>query len=129
SFGSCVFANRPGDGSAREQAASCQKVLGGDANICYEYATKRYRSNCINWGIVPFTIDKDVKFDYEPGDYVFVAGIRDAILSGKEEAEAKVIKADGSVNAITLHFSPLTEDERQILADGCLMNYYAARNK
>ena len=60
SFGSCVFANRPGDGSAREQAASCQKVLGGDANICYEYATKRYRSNCINWGIVPFTISKDI---------------------------------------------------------------------
>ena len=58
SFGSCVFANRPGDGSAREQAASCQKVLGGDANICYEYATKRYRSNCINWGIVPLTIAK-----------------------------------------------------------------------
>ncbi len=129
SFGSCVFANRPGDGSAREQAASCQKVLGGDANICYEYATKRYRSNCINWGIVPFTIDKDVKFEYEPGDYVFVPGIRDAILGGKEEADAKVIKADGTVVDLKLHFAPLTKDERQILADGCLMNYYAAQNK
>ena len=129
SFGSCVFANRPGDGSAREQAASCQKVLGGDANICYEYATKRYRSNCITWGIVPFTIDKDVKFEYEPGDYVFVPGIRDAILGGKEEADAKVIKADGTVVDLKLHFAPLTKDERQILADGCLMNYYAAQNK
>ncbi|MBQ5486799.1 MAG: hydratase, partial [Bacteroidales bacterium] len=75
SFGSCVFANKPGDGSAREQAASCQKVLGGDANICYEYATKRYRSNCINWGIVPFTIAPETAFDYEPGDFVFVPGI------------------------------------------------------
>ncbi|MDE5664259.1 MAG: hydratase [Muribaculaceae bacterium] len=129
SFGSCVFANRPGDGSAREQAASCQKVLGGDANICYEYATKRYRSNCINWGIVPFTIDKDVEFDYQPGDYIFVPGLREAILGGKEEAMAKGIKADGTVTDIKLHFSPLTKDERQILADGCLMNYYAAQNK
>ena len=126
SFGSCVFANRPGDGSAREQAASCQKVLGGDANICYEYATKRYRSNCINWGIVPFTIAPDTKFEYKPGDFVFVEGIREAILSGKEEIDAKVIASDG-VHPIHLYFQNLTADERQILADGCLMNYYAAR--
>ena len=91
SFGSCVFANRPGDGSAREQAASCQKVLGGDANICYEYATKRYRSNCINWGIVPFTIAKETPFDYKAGDMVFIPGIREAILAGKEEIDAQVI--------------------------------------
>ena len=97
SFGSCVFANRPGDGSAREQAASCQKVLGGDANICYEYATKRYRSNCINWGIVPFTLDKDTEFDYLPGDYVFIPGIREAILGGEEETMAKVITERKSV--------------------------------
>ncbi len=128
SFGSCVFANRPGDGSAREQAASCQKVLGGDANICYEYATKRYRSNCINWGIVPFTIDKDTAFDYEPGDFVFIPGIREAILGGKEEIDAKVITKNG-VKDIHLFFQNLTADERQILADGCLMNYYAAQNK
>lgn len=128
SFGSCVFANRPGDGSAREQAASCQKVLGGDANICYEYATKRYRSNCINWGIVPFTIDADRKFDYVQGDYVFVPGIRKAILDGKEEIDAKVVTADG-IDDIKLYFRNLTPDERQILADGCLMNYYAAQNK
>ena len=128
SFGSCVFANRPGDGSAREQAASCQKVLGGDANICYEYATKRYRSNCINWGIVPFTIAADTKFDYEPGDFVFVPGLREAILGGKEEIDAKVITKAG-VKDIHLFFQNLTADERQILADGCLMNYYAAQNK
>ena len=127
-FGSCVFANKPGDGSAREQAASCQKVLGGDANICYEYATKRYRSNCINWGIVPFTIAKETPFEYKSGDFVYVPGIREAILSGKEEIDAKVISADG-VKDIHLYFQNLTADEREILADGCLMNFYAAQNK
>ena len=128
SLGSCVFANRPGDGSAREQAASCQKVLGGDANICYEYATKRYRSNCINWGIVPFTISKDTEFNYVPGDFVFVPDIREALLAGKEEADAKVVTADGVVD-IKLYFKNLTPVERQILVDGCLMNYYANQNK
>ena len=128
SFGSCVFANRPGDGSAREQAASCQKVLGGDANICYEYATKRYRSNCINWGIVPFTIGKDVEFNFEPGDKVFIPGIREAIISGKEEIDAKVITKNG-VQPIHLFFQNLTDNERQILADGCLMNYYASSKR
>ena len=123
SFGSCVFANKPGDGSAREQAASCQKVLGGDCNICYEYATKRYRSNCINWGIVPFTIAPDVPFDYEPSDKVFIPGIREAILGGKEEIDAQVITKAG-VRPLHLFFQNLTADERQILADGCLMNYY-----
>ena len=126
SLGSCVFANKPGDGSAREQAASCQKVLGGDANICFEYATKRYRSNCINWGIVPFTIAPDTAFDYEPGDYVFVPGIRKAILSGAEEIDAQVITKNG-VKPLHLFFQNLTADERQILADGCLMNYYKNR--
>lgn len=128
SFGSCVFANKPGDGSAREQAASCQKVLGGDANICYEYATKRYRSNCINWGIVPFTIAKETAFDYNVGDFVYVEGIRKAILEGKEEIDAKVISKDG-VKDIHLYFQNLTKDERDILADGCLMNYYASHKK
>ena len=123
SFGSCVFANRPGDGSAREQAASCQKVLGGDANICYEYATKRYRSNCINWGIVPFTIAPETTFDFQPGDKVFIPGIREAILEGKEEIDAQVITANG-VQPIHLFFQNLTANERQILVDGCLMNYY-----
>ncbi len=129
SFGSCVFANRPGDGSAREQAASCQKVLGGDANICYEYATKRYRSNCINWGILPFTIDPETPFQYEAGDYVFVPNIRKAVVEGLEEADAKVITKAGEVKDIHLYFRNLTADERTILAEGCLMNYYAAQNK
>ena len=127
SFGSCVFANKPGDGSAREQAASCQKVLGGDANICYEYATKRYRSNCINWGIVPFTLAPSTPFNYEVGDYVFVPGIRAAILGGEEQIEARVITRDGRATPVTLYFQNLTADERQILADGCLMNYYKNR--
>ncbi len=122
-FGSCVFAKRPGDGSAREQAASCQKVLGGFANICYEFATKRYRSNCINWGILPFTLDKGTAFDYENGDYVFVPKIREAIKNGQEEIPAKVIAKDG-VHDITLFVKGLTDEEKQIILDGCLMNYY-----
>ena len=125
-FGSCVFANKPGDGSAREQAASCQKVLGGFANICYEFATKRYRSNCINWGILPFTLDEGTPFDYENGDCVFVPGIRAAIENGVEDIPAKVICKDG-VKDILLHVRGLTADEKEIILDGCLMNYYANR--
>ena len=126
-FGSCVFANKPGDGSAREQAASCQKVLGGFANICYEFATKRYRSNCINWGILPFTLDRDTAFDYEAGDCVFVPAIRKAIEAGQEDIPAQVIRKDGSVHDLLLHVRGLTADEKEILLDGCLMNYYAKR--
>ena len=124
-FGSCVFANKPGDGSAREQAASCQKVLGGFANICYEFATKRYRSNCINWGILPFTIDKEISFTYENGDCVFVPGIRKAIEAGMEDIPAKVIRSGGAVEDLLLHVRGLTADEKEIILDGCLMNYYA----
>ncbi len=128
-FGSCVFAKKPGDGSAREQAASCQKVLGGFANICYEFATKRYRSNCINWGILPFTIDKDRAFDYSDGDYVFVPGIREKIKNGEEVIPAKVITADGKTEDITLYVKGLTDDEKTIILDGCLMNYYKNQAK
>ena len=124
--GSCVFANKPGDGSAREQAASCQKVLGGFANICYEYATKRYRSNCINWGIVPFTMDQKNAFDYEDGDWVYIPGVRQAILNGQEDIAAKVITKDGKVADLSLQCKGLTDDEKLILKEGCLMNYYAA---
>ncbi len=124
--GSCVFARKPGDGSAREQAASCQKVLGGFANICYEYATKRYRSNCVNWGIVPFTIDRDTPFEYSEGDWVYVPGLRAAIAGGVERIPAKVITAAGEIQDITLICEGLTESERLILQDGCLINYYAA---
>jgi len=127
SFGSCVYANKPGDGSAREQAASCQKVLGTDANICYAYATKRYRSNCINWGIVPFTIDETTPFEYNVHDFVYVEGIRDAIANGVEDIPAKVI-SQGKAHDILLHVKGLTDDEKTILLTGCLMNYYAYMN-
>jgi len=125
-IGSCVFANKPGDGSAREQAASCQKVLGGYANIAFEYATKRYRSNCLNWGIIPFTLAEGAEFKGETGDYVFVPGIKDAIVNGKEEIPAKLITKNGASD-ITLYCKGLTADEREILKYGCLMNYYAAK--
>ena len=129
SFGSCVFANKPGDGSAREQAASCQKVLGGDANICFEYATMRYRSNCINWGIVPFTLAPEAEFNGKPGDCIFVPGLRKALLDGKEEIDAQLITTEGSISPLHLYFTNLTAEEREILADGCLMNYYKNRRK
>ncbi len=124
-IGSGVFANRPGDGSAREQAASCQKVLGGVANIAYSYATKRYRSNCINWGIVPFTLDESTPFDYQPGDYLFVPGIKEAVKDGEEDIPGKVVTSSG-VKDILLHVKGLTEDEKAIILEGCLINYYAA---
>ena len=123
--GSCIFARKPGDGSAREQAASCQKVLGGFANICYEYATKRYRSNCINWGIVPFTIDRETSFGYKDGDWIYVPGVRAGLLAGQETFDGKVIAADG-IHDIRLHCRDLSDDEKRILTEGCLMNYYAA---
>ncbi|MDO4317163.1 MAG: hydratase [Lachnospiraceae bacterium] len=128
-YGSCVFANRPGDGSAREQAASCQKVLGGYANICYEYATKRYRSNCINWGILPFTLAEGAEFPYGDGDYVYVPDIRRGIEEGREEFAAKVLKADGSIEPLTLYVKGLTPDEKTIILEGCLINYYASLNR
>lgn len=127
-FGSCVFARKPGDGSAREQAASCQKVLGGFANICYEYATKRYRSNCINWGIVPFTLSPDAEFSYEVGDRIFVPNVRENIANSKEEFNAMVIRRNGSTESLTLYVKGLTDEERQILLAGCLMNYYKIKN-
>ena len=94
------------------------KVLGGFANICYEFATKRYRSNCINWGILPFTLDRDTAFDYQPGDCVFVPGIRAAIEAGREDIPAQVICRDGSVHDLLLHVRGLTADEKEILLDG-----------
>ncbi len=126
-YGSCIYANRPGDGSAREQAASCQKVLGGLANICREYATKRYRSNCINWGIIPFTIAGDSDFPFEDGAYVFVPGIRNAIESGQEEIAAKVLE-NGKVFPLTLRLGGLDQEERAIMLSGCLMNRYREKS-
>ena len=121
-IGSTIYANKPGDGSAREQAASCQRVLGACANLAREYATKRYRSNCINWGMAPLLVtDPDA---FALGDYVFVPGIRKAILEGTENFDAYVVKPDGAVSKIAVSTGYLTPDERQIIADGCLINYY-----
>ena len=121
-IGSTIYANKPGDGSAREQAASCQRVLGAGANIAREYATKRYRSNCINWGMAPLLTKDENAFAL--GDWVFVPGIRTAILNGAKEFDAYVVKADGAVTGIPVSTGELTPDERQIIADGCLINYY-----
>ncbi len=122
---SAIFAKKPGDGSAREQAASCQRVLGGGANICYEFATKRYRSNCINWGMLPLTIDRNVSFDFLPGDWIYIPEVRKAVETGLEDIPAKVLSKFGTTNII-LHLSGLTADEKEIILCGCLMNYYAA---
>jgi len=127
-FGSIIFANKPGDGSAREQAASCQKVLGGVANVCYEYATKRYRSNCINWGLMPFTIDESTEFNYKQGDMLFVEGIKQGIANGQEEFIGKIISGD-KVSEIKLYVKNLTPNEKKILLEGCLINFYASNNK
>jgi aconitate hydratase len=127
-LGSAIFANKPGDGSAREQAASCQRVLSGCDNLCYEYATKRYRSNCINWGMLPFTIDRQTPFDYQPGDYLFVPNVRRLLEADARDFPATVVTKDAAV-PITLHIDSLTGEERTILLDGCLMNYYAALRK
>lgn len=124
---SSLFANRPGDGSAREQAASCQKVLGGFANICYEFATKRYRSNCINWGILPFTLAENAPFPLETGDFVFVPGIRQAIEEGQEEIPATGLNRDGIKIPLTLFVKGLTQNEKEIILSGCLINDYAAK--
>lgn len=128
SYGSCVFANKPGDGSAREQAASCQKVLGGLANIAYEYATKRYRSNCINWGIIPFTLNNECEFDLEVGDCIFIENIKGKIIEGCEKISALALKKNGDTKTIELNLQGLEEKERKILLDGCLMNYYKNKN-
>ncbi|MBR2449853.1 MAG: hydratase, partial [Clostridia bacterium] len=118
-YGSVVCSIKPGDGSAREQAASCQRVLGGVANIAKEYATKRYRSNLINWGMLPLLADKN---DFNVGDYIYVENVKDGILSGVKEFKAKVIGE--KVREITLKMDALTDAEKQIILKGCLINYY-----
>ena len=121
-FGSTIFAVKPGDGSAREQAASCQKVLGGWANIANEYATKRYRSNLINWGMLPFIIDEG-ELPFKNLDYLFLPNIRTAVEEGKSEFDAYVVK-DGELKPFTLKMGALTPDEKEIILKGCLINYY-----
>lgn len=124
-LGSVVFAVKPGDGSAREQAASCQRVLGGDANIAIEYATKRYRSNLINWGMIPFTIDPSEQEKLQVDDYIYIPGIRQAIENDAEKTQAFIITGMGKKEEINLQMTNLSKDERDIILAGCLINYYA----
>ncbi len=119
-IGSTIFAVKPGDGSAREQAASCQKVLGGFANIANEYATKRYRSNLINWGMLPFIFKEELPF--ANGDYIFIKDIKKAITEKISEVKAYVVNKD--MKEFTLKIGELTDDEREIILSGCLINYY-----
>lgn len=118
--GSTIFAVKPGDGSAREQAASCQKVLGGWANIAHGYATKRYRSNLINWGMLPFLIDEG-ELPFTNGDYLFIPEIAKAIEEGATKVKAYVVKEE--LLEFTLRLSEMTKEERQIILKGCLINY------
>ncbi len=118
-YGSFVCAIKPGDGSAREQAASCQRVLGGVANVATEYATKRYRSNLINWGMIPFLTEKN---DFKVGDYVYIENIDQAVKNGEQKIIAKQV-SEGKVKDIVLSFGNLTEDEKKIILAGCLINF------
>ena len=120
--GSTIFANTPGDGSAREQAASSQRVMGGCANFAKQYATKRYRSNCINWGMTPFLVEDPGLFQL--GDYIFIPGVRQAVLENRNSFSAYAVKPDGTVTRFPVSTGPLTPAERQIIVDGCLINYY-----
>ena len=123
-IGSTIFAVKPGDGSAREQAASCQKVLGGWANIANEYATKRYRSNLINWGMLPFIIDEGA-LPFTNLDHIFVPDIRRAVEEGAADIDAYLVKGE-KLEKFLLHMGQLTQDERTIILKGCLINYYAS---
>ena len=118
-IGGVIYARRPGDGSAREQAASCQRVLGGLANIAFEYATKRYRSNVMNWGMLPFLMDEEPEF--EVGAYIYVPGIRKALDGDMKKIPAYVIGDE--VREIVLHIADMTDDEKKIVKAGCLINY------
>ena len=126
-IGSVLYANKPGDGSAREQAASCQRVLGGLANITQDYATKRYRSNVMNWGMLPFHL-KGEPTDFEVGDYIYVPGIRSALDGDLAHIPAYVLR-DGRAVEIALYCKDMTENERAIVKAGCLINFNRNRNK
>lgn len=121
-IGSVIYAVKPGDGSAREQAASCQRVLGGLANIAKEYATKRYRSNLINWGMIPFIYEEE-NLPFKNLDYIFVPGIRNAIKQKLPKVNAYAVHGE-KLESFELEIKPLTDDEREIILDGCLINYY-----
>lgn len=119
-----IYAVKPGDGSAREQAASCQRVIGGLANITKEYATKRYRSNVMNWGMIPFQMKAAPEF--EVGDYIYVPGIKEALGGSLQDIKGYVIK-DGSITELDLYIADMTADERKIVKAGCLINYNRLR--
>ena len=121
-IGSTIFAVKPGDGSAREQAASCQKVLGGWANIACEYATKRYRSNLINWGMLPFIYESE-ELPFKNGDYIFVPEIVEAVKNKATDVQAYVVDDDKNVKPFILKLGEMTDDERDIILKGCLINY------
>ena len=123
-LGSLVMALKPGDGSAREQAASCQRVLGGCANLCAEFATKRYRSNVVNWGMLPFQAADVKDWNIQPGDQLYLAGIRAALERGDESIPA-VLLQNGQEKNVTLTLPGMTQEERDIILAGCLINYYA----
>ncbi len=123
-IGSVVYAVKPGDGSAREQAASCQKVLGGFANIACAYATKRYRSNLINWGMLPFITEEPEKLALSVGDRIYIPGIRKAVEEGTETVPCTVYRTSGAVDSCVLKLPELSEAEREIILAGCLINYY-----
>ena len=125
-IGSAIYSNTPGDGSAREQAASCQRVLGGCANICLEFATKRYRSNCVNWGILPFTVESSLGVSV--GDFIYVPDVRSKVENGDEAFAAKLVSGEKKRD-ITLYLKNTTAEERELLLTGCLMNHYAAQNR
>lgn len=120
-IGSTIFAVKPGDGSAREQAASCQKVLGGWANIAHEYATKRYRSNLINWGMLPLLVPEG-ELPFKNGDYLFLPGIRKAVEEKASDITAYAVK-EGGLKEFHMTLGELTDDEREIILKGCLINF------
>ena len=122
-IGSILFAVKPGDGSAREQAASCQRVLGGDANAALEYATKRYRSNLINWGILPFIVQPQDREKLSVGDQLVLRGIRKAVSTGAELLIAE-LRHGGQACELKLQLPDLSDTERKILLAGCLINFY-----
>ena len=129
SVGSVVYANKPGDGSAREQAASCQRVLGGAANIALEYATKRYRSNVMNWGMLPFLTSYDDSRKLAVGDLVYVPNVREILLGDTDEYKGFIVRDGKKVGEIALHLGAVEPSQKEILAAGCLINYYAGSKK
>ena len=124
-YGSAIFSIKPGDGSAREQAASCQRVLGGIANICQQFATKRYRSNVINWGMLPLLLDNAADYEIKSGDMVYIKNIKTALLENQSKIAAQLMQ-DGKTRDITLEIAPMTKEERDTVLAGCLINYYSA---